>query len=82
MKKFAISVVTIVLVALLSQTADAQWVRRYYRPVVVAPRPVTRVYRAPTIVYQPTAVVYARRRPILGGTVVRTRPGYRRAVVW
>jgi hypothetical protein len=49
-------------------------------PVVVGPQPVT-VFRPPMVMYQPTQVVTTRNRPILGGTVVRTRPGYRR-VVW
>jgi hypothetical protein len=50
------------------------------QPVFVSPAPVTRVYRPVTVMYQPTTVVTTRNRPILGGTVVRTRPGYRRVV--
>ncbi len=57
-------------------------VTRVYRaPTFVAP-PVTRVYRAPMVVYQPSTIVYSRNRPILGGTVVNTRPAYRRSVIW
>jgi hypothetical protein len=82
MKRFLISVVAVVMGALLAQEAEAQWVRRYYQPMFVSPPPVTRVYRAPIVTYQPSTVVYTRRRPILGGTVVRTLPGYRRSVVW
>ena len=47
-------------------------------PVVTTPAPVTRVYRAPIVTYQPVRYTYTRRRPILGGTVTRTRYGYRR----
>lgn len=72
----------------LARSAEAQWVRTYHPPVVVSPAPpvfvspapVTRVYRPAVVMYQPTTVVYTRHRPILGGTVVRTRPGYRRVV--
>lgn len=79
----------------LAQSAEAQWVRTYHAPVLVSPQPVfvapqpqvfvspapvTRVYRPVTVMYQPTTVVTTRNRPILGGTVVRTRPGYRRVV--
>jgi len=89
---FAFALVTFIG---LAQSADAQWVRTYHAPVVVTPQPVfvsppppvfvspapvTRVYRPATVVYQPTTVVTTRHRPILGGTVVRTRPGYRRVV--
>lgn len=56
-------------------------VTRVYSPVTRVYTPVTRVYRPPVVVYEPTTIVYSRRRPILGGTVVRTRPGYRR-VIW
>jgi hypothetical protein len=94
MKCFAMLLFAVVLLACLASSAEAQWVRRYYQPmwvapqpmvvapapVVVGPRPVT-VYRPPLVTYQPTQVVTARNRPILGGTVIRTRPGYRR-VVW
>jgi len=50
------------------------------QPVFVSPAPVTRVYRPVTVMYQPTTVVTTRNRPILGGTVVRTRPGVRRVI--
>jgi hypothetical protein len=50
-------------------------------PVMVAPQPVRRVYRRPVVTYHPTTVVTTRHRPILGGTVVHTRPGYKR-VIW
>lgn len=49
-------------------------------PVVTTTGPVTRVYRAPIVTYQPVRYTYTRRRPILGGTVTRTRYGYRRVV--
>lgn len=48
--------------------------------VTVAPLPVTRVYRAPIIGYQPTRQVITRRRPVLGGTSSRVIYGYRRVV--
>jgi hypothetical protein len=51
------------------------------QPVFVSPAPVHRVYRRPVVTYQPTTVVTTRHRPILGGTVVHSRPGYRR-IVW
>lgn len=82
MRRIVLFIVALFVVALSTQTSQAQWGRRYYRPVVVAPTPVMRVDRRPVMVYQPTTVVYTRNRPILGGTVVRTRPGYRRTVVW
>jgi hypothetical protein len=83
MKRFAILIAVAIVVLLFSaHAAEAQWVRRYYQPVFVTPQPVTRVYRRPVVMYQPTTVVYSRRRPILGGTVVHTRPAYRRTVVW
>lgn len=47
---------------------------------VVSSVPVTRVYRAPVVVYQPTREIVTRQRPILGGSVSRTRYGYRRVV--
>ncbi|MEZ6073481.1 MAG: hypothetical protein R3C10_25200 [Pirellulales bacterium] len=99
MKRFAVSLFTIVALASMAQSAQAQWVRRYYyRPMfaapapviapapvftpapVIAPAPVARVYRAPVVMYKPTTVTYTRHRPILGGTVTRTRPAYRRVV--
>ena len=49
-------------------------------PVVVSPMPVTRVYRAPIVKYQPTRQVVTRQRPFLGGTVSRSTYGYRRVV--
>jgi len=112
MKNFAVSLFAVVSMACLAPSAEAQWVRRYYQPmwvapqpvvvapapvvapqtvivqrpvvvqpapVVVGPQPVT-VFRPP-VVYQPVPVMTVRNRPILGGTVVRTQPGYRR-VVW
>lgn len=51
------------------------------QPVFVSPAPVHRVYRRPVVSYQPTTIVTTRHRPILGGTVVHSRPGYRR-IVW
>jgi hypothetical protein len=86
MKRVAISIVALMMLTLFTDSADAQWARRYYRryyrPVLVAPQPMMRVHRRPTVVYQPTTVVYSRRRPILGGYSVRTRPGFQRTVVW
>ena len=79
MKRFAAILFAIVMVAVLAPQADAQWVTRTYHPVWVAPQPVV-VHRAPVVVHRPP-VVYQRHRPILGGTVVRTRPGGR-YVVW
>ncbi|MGE3242066.1 MAG: hypothetical protein AB7G28_26025 [Pirellulales bacterium] len=77
----------------LAQSAEAQWIRTYHAPVVVSPQPVfvapqpvmvapqpVTVFRPPVVMYQPTTVVTTRHRPILGGTVVRTRPGYRRVI--
>ncbi len=88
MKRFALSIFAVMALFVLAPEAKAQWVqtyrpvyRRVYQPMFVAP-PVTRVYRAPMVVYQPSTVVYSRRRPILGGTVVNTRPTYRRTVIW
>jgi len=48
--------------------------------VRMSPMPVTRVYRAPIIGYQPTRQVVTRRRPVLGGTSSRVVYGYRRVV--
>ncbi|MCA9229447.1 MAG: hypothetical protein KDA57_02250 [Planctomycetales bacterium] len=55
----------------------------YYQPVTVYSPPVVytphAVYYAPApapVVYQPTAQVRTRYRPILGGTVTRVRYGY------
>lgn len=79
MKRFALPLFALVIVAVLMHRADAQWVQRVYHPVWVAPQPVV-VHRAPVVVHRPP-VVYTRHRPILGGTVVRTRPGGR-YVVW
>lgn len=79
MKRIGKFFAVMMIVACLAEAAEAQWV---YRPVAVAPRGVTRVYRRPTVFYQPTTMVYSRRRPILGGYSVRTRPAYRRTVVW
>jgi hypothetical protein len=42
--------------------------------------PVTRVYRAPIVKYQPTRQVVTRQRPFLGGSVSRATYGYRRVV--
>ncbi len=71
----------------VASDAHAQWATPWHAPVVVAPQPmmvahqpVVRVHRAPMVVYHPRRV-YARHRPILGGTVVHTRPGHHR-VIW
>jgi hypothetical protein len=81
------------VVASFAPSANAQWVRTYHAPVVVSPQPVfvspqpvvvapqqVTVFRPPVVTYQPTTVITTRNRPILGGTVVRTRPGYRRVI--
>lgn len=94
MKSLILTTVALVTIAACTSHAQAQWVRHYQpvfvqpqpvfvqpRPVVVSPAPVHRVYRRPVVTYHPTTIVTARHRPILGGTVVHTRPGYRR-VVW
>lgn len=93
MKNLAFALLALVLVAGLAPTAEAQWGRRYYQPMWVSPQPVVVhrpviVERAPVVVhrparvtYHPTTVVTTRRRPILGGTVVHSRPGYKR-VIW
>ena len=47
-------------------------------PVMVAPTPVTRVYRPAMIGYKPVRTTYTRRRPILGGSVTRYRYGFQR----
>jgi hypothetical protein len=78
MKRFAFCLFTIVGTLLMAEAAPAWTVRRYYHPVVMAPRPVM---RAPMVVYQPTTVVTTRHRPILGGTVTHARREYRR-VIW
>jgi hypothetical protein len=70
----------------LAGSADAQWATRVYRPVVVAPQPVWIAPQPVWIAPQPMVVqtpprVYTRHRPILGGTVVRTRPGTKR-IIW
>lgn len=71
----------------VASDAHAQWVTQWHAPVVVAPQPMmvahqpmVRVHRAPMVVYHPRRV-YARYRPILGGTVVHARPGHHR-VIW
>lgn len=79
MKRFAAIGLAFVLVVALAPQARSQWVTRAYHPVWIAPQPVV-VHRAPAVVYRPP-VTYMRHRPILGGTVVRTRPGYRH-VIW
>ena len=79
MKRLALSVAVCAMVWFFSQAAEAQWL---YRPVMVAPQPAPVMVRQPMVVYQPTTVVYQRRRPILGGYSVRTRPGVQRTVVW
>lgn len=79
--------VAAVLAVSRASNAQAQWATQWHAPVVVAPQPVfvthhpvvTHVHRPPMVVYQPRRV-YTRYRPILGGTVVRTRPGYHRGV--
>lgn len=83
MKRFVLIQFTFVAAMLIAGTAQAQWARRYYRPVFVpAPQPVVRVSRAPVVVYQPTTFVTTRHRPILGGTVTHAHRGYQRVVVW
>lgn len=79
MKRVAIAFAVAVILAFLTEAASAQFL---YRRTVVAPPPPVVVHRGPAVVYQPTTVVYSRRRPILGGYSVRTRPAYRRTVVW
>jgi hypothetical protein len=51
-------------------------VAAYPAPAYVAPAPVVAYYAPPPVVYQPTARVRTRYRPILGGTVSRVRYGY------
>jgi hypothetical protein len=94
MKRFAVSLGAVVVIVLCSQAAEAQWVTRYYRPrVVMAPAPVmmspapfvmapVQVVQKPVpmFVHKPEVVVATRRRPILGGTVVRTNYGNRRVM--
>jgi hypothetical protein len=95
MKRALTFVFVVGMFAGLASIANAQWVRTYHAPVVVSPQPVfvappqpvfvspapvTRVYRPVTVMYKPTTVVTTRNRPILGGTVVRTRPGVRRVI--
>lgn len=94
MQRFAASLGAVIVIVLSSQAAKAQWGTRYYRPrvvmvpapVIMSPAPVMMapvqvVQRpVPTIVYRPEVVVAARRRPILGGTVVRTNYGNRRVM--
>lgn len=83
MRRFALLVPVIIGMLVVSNAAQAQWVRRYYRPaVVVAPQPVMRVSSAPVVMYRPTTIVTTRQRPILGGTVTHVRRGYQRSVVW
>jgi hypothetical protein len=79
MKRIAICLIALALATIVTQRAEAQWATRVYHPVWVAPQPAV-VHRAPVVVQRPP-VVYTRHRPILGGTVVRTRPGGR-YVVW
>ena len=90
MKGLALCIATMAGVLFFSEVAQAQWVTpgvvvapqvQWVTPgVVVAPTPVVRMYRAPVVAYQPMTVVTSRRRPILGGTVIRTNRGYRRVV--
>ncbi|MEM9352792.1 MAG: hypothetical protein AAGA92_07245 [Planctomycetota bacterium] len=47
----------------------------YYAPTTAYYAPVAAPAVASTVVYQPTTRVITRRRPILGGTVTRYRPG-------
>ena len=82
-----VSLIAIVLIVSVASNAQAQWGTQWHAPVVVAPqpvivthRPVVYVHRSPMVVYHPRRV-YTRHRPILGGTVVHTRPGHHR-VVW
>lgn len=81
----ALLVATVVSGAWAS-SADAQWATRVYRPVVVAPQPVWVAPQPVWVTPQPMVVqtpprVYTRHRPILGGTVVRTRPGTKQ-IIW
>ncbi len=47
----------------------------YYAPTTAYYAPVAAPAVASTVVYHPTTRVTTRRRPILGGTVTRFRPG-------
>jgi len=80
MKRLAVSIVAAVIFVSLAETSSAQFF--YRRTVVAPPPPMVVANRGPMVVYQPTTAVYSRRRPILGGYSVRTRPAYRRTVVW
>lgn len=89
MKHLLIGSMAVLFLSIGAQAAQAQWGWRAYQPVMVAPppvmiapAPVTRVYRQPAVVYSPGTVVYSRRRPILGGYSVRTRPVMQRSFVW
>lgn len=55
MKYCANSLFAVVLVACLSSSTEAQWVRRYYQPTWVAPQPVF-VQPAPVVVQRPVVV--------------------------
>jgi hypothetical protein len=81
MRQFVFAIAAVIAIALSAPAAKAQWTTWQSPPVVVAPAPVV-VHRAPMVVYTPTTMVYTRHRPILGGTVVRTRPGVQRTVIW
>jgi hypothetical protein len=86
MKRIALCLLAAVVVLMMAETVSARPVAwRYYRRPVAWQyyrRPVAVSSRRPVVVYQPTRVVYTRQRPILGGTVVRSRPAYRRTVMW
>ena len=86
MKKFVLSVVVAFPLVAGLGTAQAQFgpmVWQQPSQVFVPSRtamPVTRVYRAPIVKYQPTRQVVTRQRPFLGGSVSRATYGYRRVV--
>jgi hypothetical protein len=81
----ATSLFAVLLAFSAAPKAQAQWATQWHAPVVVAPQPVfvthhpVVVHRPPMVVYHPPRV-YTRHRPILGGTVVRTRPGHRQII--
>ncbi len=85
MARLGLRLIALLLAIACTRDAQAQWATQWPAPVVVAPQPifvahppVTYVRRAPVVVYHPR--VYTRHRPILGGTVVRTRPGHRHII--
>ena len=81
MKRIAIWFVALGLCLLVSTGAQAQVGYVGYDSAAVAycapPVAVSTYYApAPAVVYQPTAVVRTRWRPLLGGSVTRVRYGY------